>query len=519
MIQHFKLWLCIGLLPAGALAGSSNDFFSSFDLQVKGEYVSLTHEDINADNLQDIALFTYKKAPSGTKRRWLSIYLQTPSGFTGEPDQQIQIADDLILFDFGDISGDSQKELVFFSDSGIKYYSFKNGLFVISDQLLSTRESIFMLSDRTTLRRWDFIRDLNGDGRDDIYIQHIRTATLLLRTSDGGWHENKIELSTKSRLFSYYNKRFSVGHKSNALYSTPYLLLLDYNLDGEDDLVGIYKDSLVAFVKNEKGHFEKPNFNKIALDYGEIWGGAKIQRTHLDDKSERKSLYRLRDLNNDGIFDIVGTMISTKKSLINPRSEVLIYFGQKNTNAAGPPVIFPTEPNQKLVTDGTMMVLDLIDINKDQRIDLVIPTVSIGITQIMKMLLTKTVNLEAGYYLMRPDHRFDAKAEQVRRMSVKFSFKGGAASPVYELADFNADGLYDILSSTNEQQLTIHFGNLKDLVSEQVQKRIAMPLPQDGTLVRTARLNNNGMQDVIITYNEDDLENKNIDNIVKILLR
>lgn len=511
----------LSLAPAhpAPTAATNPGFFRVFDLPYTGELLTYHAEDLNNDQRQAILIFSRNSSRGRAQQRWLSLYLQSENGFADKPSQILKLPQDLILYDTGDVAGDAKKELLYFAAGEVRYLQLGKNSFVQQPQTLFKVESIFMASDRKTVRRWDFVRDFNGDGADDVFVQQFLQATLFLRqpgTND--WRENTLPLRTQARVYGYFDPRFSVGHKSDALYSTPYILLEDFNMDGHRDLLGIYKDSLVVFPALESGTFSAENHFNTPLDFGEIWTGAKIQRTHLDDKSEKRYLMRIKDLNNDGLLDIVSTRLSTRESLINPKSEVRIHFGRKSEANGAAGVFFQQQPDQIIRPDGSMMVLDILDINNDQRDDLVIPSVNIGVAQIIKMLVTRSVSIEAAHYLMRDDSRYPEKPDGTNTLNVKFSFKGGAASPVYEIADFNNDGLLDVLSSSDEERLLIYWGEQGKLIQNSAGEKFAIQLPQDGTLVRARDLNNDQRADVIIAHDDDDRERKRLPRVLRVLM-
>ena len=139
-------------------------------------------------------------------------------------------------------------------------------------------------------------------------------------------------------------------------------------------------------------------------------------------------------------------------------------------------------------------------------------------SQIIKILLTRSVSIEAAHYLMQRNSRFPEKPDGKNTLNVKFSFKGGAASPVYEIADLNGDSYYDVLSSSDDQHLLIYWGTKGKLAQSSVGEKLIMPLPQDGTLVRARDLNNDERSDVIIVYDEDDFAQKKLPRVMRILL-
>ncbi|MFQ5825042.1 MAG: FG-GAP repeat domain-containing protein [bacterium] len=495
------------------------DLFRTYCLETEGKIDSYHAEDLNNDGLKDIVVLTLRNEMDNSHARLVSVYFQDHTGFRLEPDQSFTLTDQVILFDFGDVAGDAKKELVFFARGGIFYYSLSDTGFSLSPQKLFETESIFMLSDKKTLCTWDFVSDLNGNFVDEILVPKITKCVIYFRNpGSSGWLINEIPLSSEVQVFGHYDMRFSVGSKTYASYSTPYIVLEDFNSDGRKDLIGVYKDSLVVFCQDETGYFYQQSLQRINLNFGDIWRGAKIQRTHLGQKSERRFLMRVIDLNDDGILDIVGTRISTQENFINPKTEVRIYFGKLDNTHSLATYYFNKEPDQIIKPGGTQLVLDLMDVNHDNKIDLIIPVAKVGLTRIIKMLLTKTVELEAEFYLMNSDGIYPENPNLKTKMVVRFSFRGGAASPVYEIEDFNGDGNLDILSSQEEKRLVIFWGDSKNVINSSVGAKFNVLLPQNGELVRAMDLNEDNKCDVIITFEEEDALHKRLKNVIKILL-
>ncbi|MFQ5865967.1 MAG: FG-GAP repeat domain-containing protein [bacterium] len=496
-----------------------SDLFRTYHLEFEGKLTSYHVEDLNNDGLKDFLLFLSRGDKGKTKQRFLSVFLQNKEGFLPKPTQTFEAADQIILFDIGDVSGDLRKEFVYFARSGIFYYTFSDTGFTLSPQLLFETESIFMLSDKKALLKWDFVADINGDYVDEIVVPRITELNIYFRNpTNNAWLINKIPLGVETKVFAFFNERFSVGNKAAALYSIPYLLFEDFNSDGRDDLLGIYRDSLVVFCQEQSGFFSQTPKQKIELRFGDLWRGAKIQRAHIEEKSERRFLMRIVDLNHDGIIDVVGTKISTKESIINPKTEVLIYFGNKETKNSKNTIYFDPEPDQIIKPGGTQLVLDILDLNQDHKFDFLIPVVKVGITRIIKLLLTKRVEIEAEYYEMGEDGYYHEKPNRRIKMMVRFSFRGGPASPVYEIEDFNGDGYLDILSSLEERRLIIFWGDKKNLINSHVGAKFNVILPQDGDLVKAMDLNGDNKSDVIITYGEEDVIRKKLSHTIKVLM-
>ncbi|MFQ5603757.1 MAG: FG-GAP repeat domain-containing protein [bacterium] len=511
----FTLLINFNLLSS---AKSVKELYHTYDLQFEGELGSYHIEDLNNDGLKDILLILKKKAENPGQERWISVYLQKPNGFDGKPSQEFKVSDDIILYDIGDVQGDFQKEFVFFTSSGVYFYPFKQNQLDLTPQRLFAAQSIFMLSNKNRLQNWNFVADLNGDFVDEVIVPHFTRCDIYFRNPESrNWLINEVPLRAETKVSGFYDPRFSVGNKTEAQYAMPYIALQDFNADGRKDLIGIYQDSLVVYCQDNLGYFAKECHHKIDLFFGEIWKGAKIQRTRIGDKSERTFLKKILDLNHDGLLDVVSIRVSTKKSFVNPYNEVRIHLGKKDSTDSIDRVFFEKEPDQIIQPGGTQLVLDILDLNRDGRYDLIIPVVNVGLKNIISMLLTKSVEIQAEVYLMNKRGFYPEKPDMKNSLVVRFSYRGGATSPVYEIADFNGDGLLDILSSLDEKMLIFFWGSEKILDSK-VSAKYLTHLPQNGEMVRAMHLNSDKKCDIVITYNEDNSRHKELESTLRILI-
>ncbi len=503
-------------LAAEQTSAAAGDLFRVFDLKFEGEMLFYHVEDINRDGYKDV-IIALKPAANSTSVLSLSLYLQSREGFRATPHQQLHLDETIILFDFGDVIGDAQKELVCLKKQGVFYHSFNDSGFVLTPRKLFDAESAFMLPTYAPTK-WELVADLNGDHRDELLLPKLSRLNIYFRAPGGNWLINELPSAMESRVSGMYDPRFSVGNYAEAVYTTPFLLTEDFDADGRRDLLAIYKDSLLVFLQEETGYFAQRPRQTLPLHFGEIWRGAKIQRVRIADESERFRLMRIKDLNGDGVLDAATVRVSTKESMVNPATDVRIYFGRRDSANSKQSVYFSTTPDQIIQPDGTQLVLDIVDINRDGKLDLVIPAIKVGLQNIVKMLISRTVELRADIFLMTEEGRYPKKPDLDIRMVVGFSFRGGATSPVYEIADFNGDGYLDILSSISEKTLAIFLGNDKKGLDTKIGAKFNVLLPQNGEMVRALDLNSDNKCDLVITYNEDNPLHQNLVNVLRVLL-
>ena len=514
-MQIFFLAISILLLPHKLI---SEDLFSNYDLKFSGELQAYHVEDLNSDGRKDLLLSLNLEDDGPAKKPLFALYLQGENGFSTLPDQTFETDKELIVFDIGDVVGNLNKEFVYFKEEGVFYYSLTDTGFALTPIQLLVTESIFKLPNPQDLTKWDFVSDLNADGVDEVIVPKIKKCEIRLRDSTMvNWLTNEIPLPAEPQIYGFYDDRYSVGRRAGAYYAIPYLISEDFNADGKSDLLAVYRDSLAVFCQEEDGFFSKSCHHKIGLDLGQIWSGAKIIRNRIGSDAERNFLMRITDLNADGLIDVVGLRISTEKSFINPYNEIRIHFGKRDTTNSTTHVYFGDEPDQIIKPNGTMLVLDVLDFNKDGKMDLITPVVKVGLTNIVRMLISKAVEIQAEFYLMAENGLYPEKPDHKPKMVVRFSYRGGATSPVYELRDFNGDGHLDAMSSQQEKTLAIFKGSKKNVIESKVSEKYNVFLPQNGELVRAMELNGDGKNDVIIQYGSENVRPELI-NTLRILL-
>jgi len=496
----------------------SKDFFEIYDLTFTEKLILYHVEDINHDNLKDIlVLLSTENEPAEEKH--FSVFFQTEQGFSGVPNQTFKLDEQVILFDLGDVVGDFSKEFIFFTRHGLFYYALSDTGFVLEPTKLLSVDSMFMLGNNHLSSNWNFVADLNGDHIDEILIPKITGCNIYFRNpATEKWLLQEIPLAVESKASGFYEPRFSVGNRASAAYSPPYIFFEDFNSDGRRDLMAVYTGSLAIFIQDERGFFSREQ-HRVALKPAEIWHGAKIRRTRISDKSIRIYLMKIRDLNQDGIIDAVYIRVSTKESVVNPTTEVEIYYGKRRSASDEiDDVYFSRDPDQIIEPGGTQLVLDIVDLNHDQKIDLIIPVVKVGLMNIINMLLTRRVEIHAETYLMNSVGLYEEKPNIKIKLVVKFTYRGGATAPVYEVADFNGDGHLDIMSSLEEKKLVFFWGSEKNVLDKTIGSKFNVFLPQNGDLVKAIELNGDNKSDVIINYGEDNAVHMNLRKTLRILL-
>ncbi|MCG8314750.1 MAG: FG-GAP-like repeat-containing protein [Pseudomonadales bacterium] len=175
-----------------------------------------------------------------------------------------------------DINGDRFADIVAFGDAGVEVaLSNGNGSFAPPVNVLS----LFGVDQGWKHKKHKrFIADVNGDGSPDIVAMGESNIEVALGVGDGTFNYIGVVLSD-----------YTIGQ---GWTSTEERYLVDINGDGNSDIVGFYTDGLHVALANGLGSFV--NLGRVSSSYSSSsgWGGNKL--THF------------KDLNNDGLSDIVG---------------------------------------------------------------------------------------------------------------------------------------------------------------------------------------------------------------------
>ena len=227
-------------------------------------------------------------------------------------------------------------------------------------------------------------------------------------------------------------------------YSGRLLELLDFDGDGRRDLGFRWRDHLTVFFQSEAGFSPQDRADR---DFG-VFGGE-------EPSSQRSWVGRVADLNGDGLADVLlgydlwgGT---TKRA-----SRLWVFRGQRSK---GVRLSWPQQPSQVLdVGDSMVQSLRLNDLSGDGRTDLVMVSFRLGLMGIVKMLLTKSMTVQAQIHDQRPDGSFAPQARQGVKMGLKLRFAGGSGTPLVEYTDFDGDGRQDLAYGTDKDELSYFLG-------------------------------------------------------------
>ncbi len=483
--MRVKIILCLLFvtLVSRPLAGDSARF-NRYDFTVKGMITDLITEDIDGDSLVDI-IAVHSDSSHEPPRRYLSLFRQKKSGkFQKSSDIFWEFPPAVAAVDLGDVNADAGKELVFITEEGIFHAPIKKSSIGPLQKMFEI-QSVVAIAYNKEVPYYNFVQDYTGDGKDDMVVCGFYNATVYRQKGDYNWSSQKINLRPDMRIGSFDMSEIMAKKKNPFLrvsYRAPKLFERDYNGDGLIDLVAGFNTGFQIYENKGDSYTEDPvkkyNMELISTDKG--------ARDHRRDNVN----LTFTDLDEDGRMDVIANHISG--DITNIKTKTALFWGKSGD-------LDKDSPDIEFDTDHPVMGSPLpIDVNKDGRRDLIMPTYNMSAWSVGKALFSGDVNLEWAYFLQNKDRTYDKKPDYIRTTDLKLSitkFRMTSGLPNI-IGDFNGDGYPDLALGENEELFKVTIMDEEGRPTGTVEK-IEMPVSM---INRVEDFDSNGRSDLLIYY-------------------
>lgn len=297
-----------------------------------------------------------------------------------------------------------------------------------------------------------------------------------------------------------------------ARYTPANVYLADVNQDQQRDLIWPRDGHLAVFHQTAVGAdthspFAPPVTITLAPDInGTDWWYRRDSNGEGLDQSNLvyRKLERIHDINADGLPDLV-VRYTKSQGVLERVNDYEIYYGIAPGSGSG--TQFPTTPNTTIQAEGTLTDFQILDVDDDQRAEVMLSGFNIGLTQIIGALLSGSVDQQVYVFALDDAQQFGSKPRTKEEVQLKFSLSSGrSGSAVSLVADIDGDGRQDLVLSKGSKALHIYPGRAGTSLFAQRPIRLKAPLPEDGGQVRAADLNLDGRTDLVLHYGKlDDL--------------
>ncbi len=487
-----------GLIPTTVLASKSAINFN--ELVIKAPY-TLTQNIIAADLLpfEGKELLTF--SVDQKSNRWLIIYRLDKLTNTYQVAEKKLIPQQFYRFDVSRRNdknrNNNQESIYFLSATELVRYDNKSFVQLIEVSSLYIKEQVDYLS------RGNFIQDLNNDAFDDVVITDFNKTQVFIGQKNNQFVTQHLPI----------NPEISV-QSNGATYTEKSLYFNDANLDDKTDIILIGEGEMIIHEQGDNTVFD-PQATNLPVNEavtGTNWWEKRDESGEPLDQSnlEYRKLEKLRDVNADGIIDMVVRY--TKASGVLDRVNDYEVFLGKTVDGQ---LTYSRQANSVIRADGTLTGLEFIDIDNDSKLEVLVNGFEIGVSQIIGALVSGAIDQDVYVFKMTPQDQYPEDPTIKKDVELTFSLSSGqSGSPVVKLADLNGDGLKELILSNDNDELRIYLGQKTGKTSKR-QRAFAKrsigydtQLPKDGNIVMVEDLNGDGKDDLLFKFSKLDGENK-----------
>ena len=394
----------------------------------------------------------------------------------------------LIAYDVGRFG--NQDALVFIKPGRILRYDF------VADELVEVMQIQSLYGQERTgkIVPIDFFRDVNRDGRDDFVVPDAAGFRVRLQRQDGSFGDESLLQESISMILV----------NGSVLFENRPLISGDMNFDGLIDLAVWRGDSLRVYPQLPDARFQsQPQTIALGLDLSSEAELRMLQSgpgTIDQDGLIRKQIWSIADLNNDQLPDILieSTM---SKGVFDKQSDLRLHLGRRD----GDLLVFSKTEDSLLASEGLQFGLVSTDIDDDGNMDLIARNVRFTFGRFIRALLSGKVRLQLQFFRMTSDGNYPQRPSYVTKTSVRFSISSGQVDiPAIQVADFDGDGLKDLMMQTKAGHLRFNYGVPSAGLFADDSVEMDVVLPRNGDLVAAEDVDGDDRADLVIRYNAAD---------------
>jgi hypothetical protein len=439
--------------------------------------------DLDNDKIAEGLVF-FADESSGEPSKKLALFTCKQNRYGQQPVQILDIESSAVCFDFADMDGDGIKDLALIVNNGIIAHLFRNGSFAALATQIVKDSTIFNARQVESLARWDFIQRPDTLTSGSLMFIPTVTGFNIYAIANGKCQFvqtlNRDHVSTITGSATFENERPSGFRLGCAI---PAIILADYNGDKRAD---------IFIIESRTISIHRRNFdNKFDIEPTEIFGQNLL--SYDERHSNQTALgFDIHDLNNDGIADIVVT--KNTGDVTNYQTSIQIYRGK----AMGG---YNSTPSDKFSMANGASSPYIYDLNKDGRLDLILPSLKLGFMSTLKILLLKNVEVNLTVYLQTATDQYTNKPDYEKSFSYNVAINQSIdyAGILTLDGDYNGDGLKDLLIHEGDGVLKIFPGVAGKIFESSPSWQVTIPRP-DG--LDSPDLNGNGKSEIVAHYQQ-----------------
>ena len=289
-------------------------------------------------------------------------------------------------------------------------------------------------------------------------------------------------------------------------YLEPRVFIADIDSDQKSDIIVLENNGLSVYQQQKNGKFSTVRM-RLNLPFKVSARPWWLQRTAngdaIDQRNiEHRMLEYLQDLNADGIADMMLSNTSSSGVLDKAVSHEIYYGRLINGQLA-----FQLPADSIVTTGGTFSGVELVDLNADQKNELLISSFKIGIGQIIGALLSGSVDQDVYLYAPTSQGQYPSRADFAAEVDLKFSLSSGrTGQPVILTADLDGDSKRELILSRSSKMLAVYTPSKGKKLFKSRPGIERLRLPENGNMITVADLDGDNADELLIHYGREDAE-------------
>jgi len=395
----------------------------------------------------------------------------------------VPVPQDALFFQQAKLVGHGQESLVMLGTEGISRYEPGTNHWLP----LTTASSIYRAVDEKRLPALEFVLDLNGDQLSDFLVPDFQHYHVYLQQLNGGFQQFDLPVNSRMRVFQQQPE-----------YSVKKPYVLDFNQDGRNDLAFAQDDQLLIYLQTESGFSSQATVVSLGLALtpdvqAELRGGDGRSFKGL----QIRRLFDIKDLNNDGLADIV-----VRQERFNDAVEQNYSYSIHYARANDGYLLWPAEAIGKIDTQGIQSEPQFADLNGDNKLDFYTPAAEFGIGTIVRALLAGTASMDLLFYPQQADGQYPKRPVYRQEATAQVSIGNGKVNmPVLKVLSSPNQPAVLVIGDDNKLKL---FDQAEGKLFSSKSSKLKQAVPLDGMDAQTADLDGNGKMDLILPFSQQD---------------
>ena len=464
--------LSLVLLCATASADDLKQPYELRTLPGPGRTAFAEIADLDGDGRGDVVTASFTRLPPD-QQRTLRVHFQREDGsFPGKPDWTAPLPDGAAAYDVFRMPSGAD-ELLFMRRDRVTRLSLAGRVAVWRDVVLPGM-TLAVAPDERGIDRLRLARD--GLGAKPLLVVP-GLGEVFVSTLDG---EIKARLATQSRANFFVPPRpgpLISDNEVDLYFEHPRIDVADVDGDSRGDLVLSNRHEILVFLGHEAGGFAaKPDQRHVLK---------RLSETDLV-RATGSARVEARDWNGDGRADLLVSV--TRGGLLRAHTETTLHLNRGGTWDV-------QKADQGFEFDGGWVATSFEDVDGDAKLEFIEVRLSLQTLDLVKILLTRSINPQLRVYRPAQTSPFEAKPAVERPLDLAVSFETQRTIGFLPaLKDLNNDGRLDLIAPSDGNQLEIHLGTPGPALDS---RAIRQPFDTTGA-IRFGDLDRNGLLDFVL---------------------